>query len=46
MRLFNTVGPRQVGHYGMVIPRFVKQALNGDEITIYGTESKADVSAM
>ena len=37
VRLFNTVGPRQVGHYGMVIPRFVKQALNGDEITIYGT---------
>jgi UDP-glucose 4-epimerase len=37
VRLFNTVGPKQVGHYGMVIPRFVRQALDGDEITIYGS---------
>lgn len=37
VRLFNTVGPRQVGHYGMVIPRFVQQALKNDPITIYGT---------
>ncbi|MCD6460244.1 GDP-mannose 4,6-dehydratase [bacterium] len=36
VRLFNTVGPRQVGHYGMVIPRFVKQALKGEPITVYG----------
>ena len=37
VRLFNTVGPRQVGHYGMVIPRFVEQALRGAPITVYGT---------
>jgi UDP-glucose 4-epimerase len=35
-RLFNTVGPRQTGRYGMVIPRFVKQALNNETITVYG----------
>jgi UDP-glucose 4-epimerase len=34
-RLFNTVGPRQVGQYGMVIPRFIKQALSGDPLTVY-----------
>lgn len=37
VRLFNTVGPRQVGHYGMVIPRFVDQALRGQPITVFGT---------
>jgi UDP-glucose 4-epimerase len=37
VRLFNTVGPRQTGSYGMVIPRFVSQALRGDAITVYGT---------
>jgi UDP-glucose 4-epimerase len=36
-RLFNTVGPRQTGHYGMVLPRFVSQALEGQPITVYGT---------
>ncbi len=36
VRLFNTVGPRQSGAYGMVIPRFVKQALEGTPLTIYG----------
>lgn len=36
MRLFNTVGPRQTGRYGMVIPRFVGQALQGQPITVYG----------
>ena len=36
VRLFNTVGPRQTGHYGMVIPRFVSQALRGEAITVYG----------
>lgn len=36
-RLFNTVGPRQTGRYGMVIPRFVQQALRGEPITVYGT---------
>lgn len=35
-RIFNTVGPRQVGRYGMVIPRFVNQALKGEPITVYG----------
>jgi len=34
-RLFNTVGPRQIGQYGMVIPRFVEQALAGEPITVY-----------
>jgi len=37
VRLFNTVGPRQVGFYGMVVPRFVEVALKGEPITIYGT---------
>lgn len=36
VRLFNTVGPRQVGQYGMVVPRFVEQALSGRPLTIYG----------
>ena len=36
VRLFNTVGPRQSPAYGMVIPRFVKQALKGEPITVYG----------
>jgi UDP-glucose 4-epimerase len=35
-RLFNTVGPRQTGRYGMVIPSFVRQALSGRPITVYG----------
>lgn len=37
VRLFNTVGPRQTGAYGMVIPRFVSQALKNEDITVYGT---------
>jgi UDP-glucose 4-epimerase len=36
VRLFNTVGPRQLGAYGMVVPRFVRAALNNEPITIYG----------
>ena len=36
MRYFNTVGPRQTGRYGMVLPRFVRQALTGEPLTIYG----------
>jgi UDP-glucose 4-epimerase len=36
VRLFNTIGPRQTGQYGMVAPRFVKQALSGEPITVYG----------
>jgi UDP-glucose 4-epimerase len=35
-RLFNTVGPRQTGRYGMVLPRFVRQALQGDPLTVFG----------
>ena len=37
VRLFNTVGPRQTGAYGMVVPRFVTQALKDEAVTIYGT---------
>lgn len=48
VRLFNTVGPRQTGQYGMVIPRFVQQALAGGPITVYGDGKQsrcfADVS--
>lgn len=36
VRLFNTVGPRQTGQYGMVIPNFVRQALAGQPITVFG----------
>lgn len=36
VRFFNTVGPRQTGQYGMVVPRFVQQALAGEPITVYG----------
>jgi UDP-glucose 4-epimerase len=37
VRLFNTVGPRQTARYGMVIPRFVRQALGGDPVTVFGS---------
>ena len=40
VRLFNTVGPRQVGHYGMVIPRLVDQALRGAPMTVFGDGSQ------
>ncbi len=40
-RLFNTVGPRQTGRYGMVIPRFVQQALRGEPITVYGNGTQS-----
>ena len=36
VRLFNTTGPRQTGQYGMVVPRFVRQAILGEPITVYG----------
>lgn len=36
VRLFNTIGPRQTGHYGMVVPTFVRQALAGEPITVFG----------
>jgi len=39
-RLFNTVGPRQTGAYGMVIPRLVQQALNNEPLTVYGDGSQ------
>jgi UDP-glucose 4-epimerase len=35
-RVFNTIGPRQTGQYGMVVPRFIQQALRGEPITVYG----------
>lgn len=43
VRLFNTVGPRQTGHYGMVIPTFVRQALANEPITVFGdgTQSRS-----
>ena len=43
VRLFNTVGPRQTGQYGMVLPTFVRQALNGEPITVFGdgTQSRS-----
>jgi UDP-glucose 4-epimerase len=41
VRLFNTVGPRQTGRYGMVIPNFVKQALGGRAITVFGDGSQS-----
>jgi len=37
VRLFNTVGPRQSGRYGMVVPRFIGQALAGEPLTVYGS---------
>jgi UDP-glucose 4-epimerase len=47
VRLFNTIGPNQVGHYGMVVPSFVKQAVSNEPLTIYGdgtqTRSFCDV---
>ncbi|MEI6807745.1 MAG: NAD-dependent epimerase/dehydratase family protein [bacterium] len=36
IRFFNTVGPRQIGRYGMVVPRFVRQAVAGEPLTVYG----------
>ncbi|SVA52012.1 uncharacterized protein METZ01_LOCUS104866 [marine metagenome] len=39
-RLFNTIGPRQTGQYGMVVPRFIRQALGGEPITVYGDGSQ------
>lgn len=37
VRFFNTVGPRQTGRYGMVVPRFVRNALKGEPVTVYGS---------
>ena len=37
VRFFNTVGPRQVGHYGMVLPRFVSAALKNEPLSVYGS---------
>jgi UDP-glucose 4-epimerase len=46
-RLFNTIGPHQVGRYGMVVPSFIEQAINGLPISVYGggqqTRSFCDV---
>jgi len=41
VRFFNTVGPRQVGHYGMVVPRFVSSALKNEPLTVYGSGSQS-----
>jgi UDP-glucose 4-epimerase len=41
VRFFNTVGPRQVGHYGMVVPRFVSAALANEPLTVYGSGSQS-----
>jgi len=41
VRLFNTVGPRQTGRYGMVLPNFVKQALENAPITVYGSGTQS-----
>lgn len=40
VRLFNTIGPRQVGDYGMVVPRFVQRAVRGDDLEIHGDGSQ------
>jgi len=40
-RLFNTVGPRQTGRYGMVLPTFIRQALAGEPLTVYGDGSQS-----
>jgi UDP-glucose 4-epimerase len=37
VRFFNCIGPKQVGRYGMVVPRFISQALSGQHLTVYGT---------
>jgi UDP-glucose 4-epimerase len=41
VRLFNTIGPRQIGRYGMVVPRFINQALRGENLTVYGTGNQS-----
>jgi UDP-glucose 4-epimerase len=41
VRLFNTVGPRQTGQYGMVVPNFIKSALNNEPINVYGDGNQA-----
>jgi UDP-glucose 4-epimerase len=43
VRLFNTVGPRQTGRYGMVVPRFVQSALKNEPITVYGGGTQSRV---
>lgn len=43
VRFFNTVGPRQTGQYGMVVPRFIQSALKNEEITIYDDGSQSRV---
>ena len=44
-RLFNCVGPRQTGAYGMVVPRFVRQALTGEDLTVFGDGTQSRRSA-
>jgi UDP-glucose 4-epimerase len=40
-RLFNTIGPRQTGRYGMVVPRFISQAISGEPLTVFGDGSQS-----
>ncbi len=46
VRLFNTTGPRQTGAYGMVVPRFVRQAVEGGPITVFGSGNQTRCSRM
>jgi UDP-glucose 4-epimerase len=41
VRLFNCIGPRQTGRYGMVVPRFLNQAITGEDLTVYGTGNQS-----
>jgi UDP-glucose 4-epimerase len=41
VRLFNCIGPRQTGRYGMVVPRFLNQAMTGEDLTVYGTGNQS-----
>jgi UDP-glucose 4-epimerase len=43
LRFFNTIGPRQSAKYGMVVPRFIEAAINGDDIKVYGDGSQTRV---
>lgn len=48
VRLFNVIGPRQIGRYGMVVPTFIKQALSGEPLTIFGdgTQTRSFLSVV
>ena len=44
VRLFNTIGPRQTGQYGMVVPTFMRQAFSAEPLTVFGTGSRPGAS--